>query len=373
MNQTHSYWLHKATQTPLPKLMSEAFETKKQYFASTITYSKNIFIPLTNICKDRCSYCTFQRRPGDEGAEIIPEEEVMKQVYEAKRAGCTEILITMGDKSDYFPEVRAWLNERGFRNIIEYTIHICKRIVTETGLLPHTNAGVLTNHQLKNLKPYNPSMGMMLETTSERLMMPGEVHEHAPDKWPHRRIRMIEEAGKLKIPFTTGLLVGIGETWAERVDTLLEIKRINDQYGHIQEVIIQNFQPKDGMDHLIDNKVGEDTMLRLCALANLMYQGEMHIQVPPNLNRDYLRKLIDAGITDFGGVSPLTLDYINPEAPWPAIDRLREITAEKGQTLQERLPVYNKYFRPEWISEPAWSAVQNLKGREQLETIAPNA
>ncbi|AOM83077.1 7,8-didemethyl-8-hydroxy-5-deazariboflavin synthase subunit 1 [Salisediminibacterium beveridgei] len=368
MSTITSYWVQKMVHQPLEDLMQEGYNVKKHHFGNSITFSRNVFIPLTNICKDHCTYCTFQRRPGDNGAQIIPEDDILRRVKTAKDAGCTEVLISLGDKSDYFPEVREWLNHRGFRNMLDYVAHVSKRIIEETGLLPHTNAGVMCRHQLAMLKPYNASMGMMLETVSDRLTGPGQVHEHAPDKRPHRRIRMIEEAGKLKIPFTTGLLVGIGETWVERMDTLLEIKRLQETYGHIQEVIIQNFQPKTGMDQLKSNVVSEETMLRLSAIANILFDGTIHIQVPPNLNNNYLSKLIQSGITDWGGVSPVSTDYINPESPWPAIQRLKEVTLQNESHLTERLPVYEDYITPEWIEEPALSAVKELKGRIDHET-----
>ncbi|PSL48503.1 FO synthase subunit 1 [Salsuginibacillus halophilus] len=355
-------WTTYTRTTPIESLKKRASNIRTHCHENTVTYCQNVFIPLTNICKDRCTYCTFQRRPEDPGAEIMTPGQVLDRVKQAKALGCTEVLVSLGDKSDYFPEVRSWLNERGYRNMIEYTTAICKMIIEETGLLPHTNAGVLTKHQLAGLKPYNASMGMMLENVSPRLTEPGEVHEHAPDKKPHRRIRMIEEAGRLQIPFTTGLLVGIGETWEERIDTLLAIRDLHNTYGHIQEVIIQNFQPKEGMSSLEDGVVSEEDMLRLAAVAQVMFQGKIHVQVPPNLNRRYLKELLASGITDWGGVSPLTIDYINPEAPWPARDRLIETTESLGLKAEERLAIYDHYIhKPGFLEGPAHEAVHELK------------
>ncbi|CAM3904256.1 7,8-didemethyl-8-hydroxy-5-deazariboflavin synthase CofG [Alkalicoccus chagannorensis] len=353
----------------LEDVMEEAAAWKRHTSGNKVTFSRNIFIPLTNICRDRCTYCTFQRRPGDAGARIIPEEEVLDKARRAAALGCTEVLVSLGDKADVFPEVRTWLQERGFRNMMDYVVYICSRIIEETGLLPHTNAGIIGTFHLDQLKPVNASMGMMLETMSRRLCGPGQVHEHAPDKLPHRRYRYIEEAGKRQIPFTTGVLLGIGETIEERVEALEAIRDLHDTYGHIQEVIVQNYQRKPGMEDGAAGEVSEDELLRTTALAVTMLQGNVHVQVPPNLNEKRMHRLLRAGISDWGGVSPLTVDYINPESPWPGLDTLAKVTAEAGMVLEERLPVYDSHTGGAFLEEPVKSAVEQLQQKKKRELI----
>jgi len=343
----------------LPDLQRAAAQIRDRAFGKTITFSQNVFVPLTNICRDYCKYCTFRKDPGDPQARIMTPEEVLEVVRRGKELGCREVLISLGDKADAFPEVREWLVNRGFRNMFEYLHHICDIVVRKTGLLPHTNAGVLNRHQLERLKPVNASMGIMLENVSDRLCGPGQVHERAPDKKPSRRLRMMKEAGELRIPFTTGILIGIGETWQERVDSLFAIKELHDRYGHIQEIIIQNFRAKPGTPMADSAEPGiRDLILTVCA-ARLIFRDSLHIQAPPNLNAARLRELIRSGIDDWGGISPLTIDYINPESPWPHREKLKQATELEGCSLRQRLPVYPEFITEEFVDTEILSLIGN--------------
>ena len=314
-----------------------------------ITYSKNVFLPLTNICRNDCGYCTFRREVEDPDATLIlPPHKVMQTIHQADHYGCREALFTFGEQADTTPEVMYSLKKLGFEGMLEYLYHLCERTLNETNLLPHSNPGILQKDELKMLREVNASMGLMLETTSSRLME-SPAHRKSPGKDPKLRIETIENAGKLKIPFTTGLLIGIGETVEERVDSLLEIRRIQDKYGHIQEIIIQNFKPKPGIEMESDSEPSLLEMIRMVAVTSLLFP-DCGVQVPPNLNRDTAGMFLLAGADDWGGVSPLTKDYVNPEAPWPELDELMELTKELGFQLEERLPVYPKYLTKEFLS-----------------------
>lgn len=331
-------------------LMKEAsMKIRQRAFGREMTFSQNIFIPLTNICRDYCSYCTFRKDPDNPGAKIMTPKEVLEVVVAGKNLGCKEVLISLGDKADHFPRIRNWLNERGYRNMLEYTEVICDLILQKTGLLPHVNAGVVSNYYLNRLKRVTASQGLMLENSSQRLLEKGEVHEKAPDKDPKYRLAMIEQAGKLKIPFTTGILIGIGETWEERVHSLFAIWELHKKYGHIQEVIIQNFQPKQGTTMANVSPPSLEEIIKTICVANLIFQGQIHLQAPPNLNASYLNELIQAGIDDWGGISPVTTDFINPEAPWPNREALLTITKEAGLIPKERLPIYQEFNKEPFI------------------------
>lgn len=326
-------WLHGA-------LLEAALESKRRGKGVEVTFSRNVFLPLTNLCRDRCAYCTFAKLPGDPAAKSYELAEVAEVVRGAAHAGCIEALFCLGDKPEvaYRPH-RDWLRARGFASTAEYLVEAC-RVAFAGGMLPHTNAGVLSREEMAALRPWNASMGLMLETTSERLRQKGGAHYYAPDKDPARRIRMHEEAGELGIPFTTGLLLGIGETAAERVDTLLVIRDLAERHGHIQEVIVQPFHPKPDTPM---RGVASLTNLEVAgwvALARLILGPDMNVQAPPNLAPDALELLLSAGLNDWGGVSPVTVDFINPEAPWPTLRALRERTEATGARLRERLPAY---------------------------------
>jgi FO synthase len=328
-------------------LICEAARAKK--LATTgdrVTVSRNIFIPLTNLCRNRCSYCTFAKLPESAEAHTYSLDEVAEVTRGGVTTGCVEALMCLGDKPEVaYGSYREMLATRGMSSTTDLLVEAC-RVVVEGGMLPHTNAGILTREEMERLRPYNASMGLMLETTSRRLREKGMPHFHAPDKEPATRIRMHEEAGELKIPFTSGILLGIGENDAERVDTLFTIRDLALRYHHIQEAIIQPFHPKPGTKMRAASALSDDEVVGWVALARLILPGEVHCQAPPNLGSGMLPRLLAAGVDDWGGVSPVTVDFINPEAPWPALRMLREDTETAGFQLFERGPVY-----PDWIRE----------------------
>jgi FO synthase len=325
-------------------LLEAACESKRLRSAEVVTVSRNVFIPLTNLCRDRCSYCTFAKTPDSPEAHTYTLDEVADVVRGGVATGCIEALFCLGDKPEIaYRSHREWLSGQGFRSTAEYLVEGC-RIAVEGGMLPHTNAGILTQTEMAALKRWNASMGLMLESTSPRLRGKGMAHQYAPDKDPAVRLRMHEEAGELKIPFTTGMLLGIGETPVERVDTLLAIRALNDKYGHIQEAIIQPFHPKPGTAMRWASPLADREVAGWVALARLALGSEIDVQAPPNLAQGLLELLLQAGVSDWGGVSPVTVDFINPEAPWPTLRALRERTEAAGWRLLERLPVYPKHL-----------------------------
>jgi FO synthase len=327
----------------LPGLLAAARAAKERFKPNVITYSRKVFIPLTNLCRDYCGYCAFRRDPGQRGARTMSPEEVLEVVRSGERLGCTEALFSLGDKPELlFPEMREALRRLGYHSTLHYLEAMCELVVRQTTLLPHPNPGLLSSDWLKRLAKWSPSIGLMLETTNENIMASGAAHDHAPDKLPAKRLRTVEEAGKLGIPFTTGILIGIGETRQDRIESLLAIRDLHRRYGHIQEVIIQNFRVKPRIPMANWVEPSRTDMLRTVAVARLL-MPEMNIQAPPNLSLPYYEELIDAGINDWGGVSPLTPDFINPEAPWPHLRDLERRTESKGQILKQRLPVYPEF------------------------------
>src|SRR5580698_8567035 len=335
----------------LPALLAAARAAKERFKPGVITYSRKVFIPLTNLCRDYCGYCTFRRDPGDPGAHTMTPQEVLAVAREGEKLGCTEALFSLGDKPELlFPEMRETLRRLGYKSTLHYLEAMCKLVLQETNLLPHPNPGLLSAEWISRLAEVSPSMGLMLETTNASLLAAGAAHDNAPDKLPARRLRTIEEAGKKNVPFTTGLLIGIGESPEDRVDTLLAIRDLHERYGHIQEVIVQNFRVKPGIPMRNWPEPTHGEMLRTVAVARLLMPN-VNIQAPPNLNAPYYEELLDAGINDWGGISPLTPDYINPEKPWPHVEQLRLRTASKGFELRQRLPVYPE-FLPALMSRP---------------------
>lgn len=329
----------------LPGLLATACYLKEQYRPGVITYSRKIFLPLTNLCRDYCAYCTFRRGPGQPGAHTMSPEEVLDVARQGQKLGCTEALFSLGDKPEAdFPEMRDLLRRRGYRSTLHYLEAMCDLVLRETSLLPHSNPGLMSASWIERLRVTNPSLGLMLESTSTRLMQAGGPHANAPDKDPARRLKTIEDAGKLGVPFTTGILIGIGETDEERVDSLLAIQRLHREYGHVQEVIIQNFRAKVEIPMANAPEPDTDDLLRTLAVARLLLR-DMNIQAPPNLTQKHYERLLQGGIDDWGGLSPLTPDYINPEAPWPHLAELERRTRAAGQELRQRLPVY-----PEFVS-----------------------
>lgn len=352
--------LLRARDSELSRLLETAQRVRRHFHPAIVSYSRKVFLPLTNLCRDYCGYCTFRRDPGQPGAHTMTPDEVLEIARAGEKVGCTEALFSLGDKPELlFPEMRDTLRRLGYKSTLHYLEAMCELVLRETSLLPHPNAGLMSVEWLQRLSRVSPSMGLMLESTSLRLLGKGAAHDNAPDKDPTKRLRVIEDAGKYKIPFTTGILIGIGETLEERVDTLLAIRQLHEKYGHIQEVIVQNFRAKRGTPMAHWPEPEHNDLLRTLAVARLM-MPRMNLQAPPNLSDPHYDDLLDGGINDWGGISPLTPDFINPEKPWPHVEELRRRTEAKGFELRQRLPVY-----PEFMHQAAGqSAVlaQRLEG-----------
>jgi FO synthase len=334
-------------------LLEGAAESRRRGHGDLVSVSRNVFVPLTNLCRDRCAYCTFAKEPDSPEARTYALEEVADVVRGGLRTGCIEALFCLGDKPELaYRSHREWLAARGKRTTAEYLEEAC-RVAFEGGMLPHTNAGILSADEMARLRRWNASMGLMLESTSARLRGRGMAHQYAPDKEPALRLRMHEEAGELRIPFTSGILLGIGETAEERVDTLLAIRDLDDRYGHVQECIVQPFHPKPGTRMRWASPLSLDEIAAWVALARLVLGPAANVQAPPNLAPDALELLLAAGANDWGGVSPVTVDFINPEAPWPTLADLRRRTEAAGARLAERLPVYPRHLADPSFFEPA--------------------
>jgi FO synthase len=330
-------------------LLRAAGARRDRAWGRTLTFSPKVFLPVTNLCRDRCTYCTFRKDPNDPDAWTMRPDEIDVWSRRGKGVGCIEALMCLGDKPELaFPSHRALLAELGHGTTAAYVEQAC-RIALEAGLLPHTNAGILTRWEMARLRRVNVSLGLMLENVSPRLRGRGEVHQWAPDKDPELRLRMLREAGELRIPFTTGILIGIGETLAERVDTLLAIRDLHRAHGHVQEVIVQNFRAKPTIGRADAAEPDALDMARTVAVARLVLDDEVSVQAPPNLSPDDHALLLSAGLNDWGGISPLTPDYVNPEAPWPHVRALAATCAAHGYDLRPRLPVYDRY-----LADPAW-------------------
>ena len=334
-----------------------------------VTYSRKVFIPLTRLCRDRCHYCTFVTVPGKLDAPFLSPDEVLEIARQGAELGCKEALFTLGDRpEDRWPEAAAWLEEAGYATTLEYVRAMAILVLEETGLLPHLNPGVMSWAEMNRLKAVAPSMGMMLETTSRRLFEePGQPHYKSPDKDPAVRLRVLEDAGRLSIPFTTGVLIGIGETLQERADALFELRRVHREYGSIQEVIVQNFRakPDTAMRHVDDLDVEE--YRAALATARVVLGPRVRIQAPPNLvDLDECRALLAAGVDDFGGISPLTPDHVNPERPWPQIDTLAELCADAGFQLRERLTAHPELLDAPWVDPRLRPHVDALRGPDGL-------
>ena len=334
----------------MPALLEAAAGRRDRTWGRTVTYSRKAFLPVTNLCRDRCTYCTFRKDPDDPDAWTMTPDEIEAWSRRARALGCKEALMCLGDKPELaFASYRELLAELGHRTTAEYVHRACE-IALGCGLLPHTNAGLLTREEMARLKAVNVSLGLMLENVSPRLRGRGEVHQWAPDKEPARRLRMLREAGELRIPFTTGLLVGIGETLAERVDTLFAIRDLHRAYGHIQEVIVQNFRAKPTIRLADGPEPGAADVARTVAVARLVLDPDVSVQAPPNLSPADHALLLHAGLNDWGGISPLTPDYVNLEAPWPHVDALSATCRAAGYTLRERLAIYPAYVdRPDFL------------------------
>ncbi len=326
-----------------------------------VTYSPKVFIPVTRLCRDRCHYCTFVETPKQAEREgrspYLSPDEILDIARQGAELGCLEALFTLGDRpEDRWPEAQAWLDEQGYDTTLAYVRAMAVLVLEETGLLPHLNPGVMSWEEMNRLKPVSPSMGMMLETTSRRLFeTKGEAHHGSPDKDPAVRLRVLEDAGRLGIPFTTGILVGIGETIEERADTIFALRRVSAQFGHVQEVIVQNFRAKPDTAMRHSGDLGLDEYRAAIAVTRIVLGPKARVQAPPNLvDLAECRALLEAGVDDWGGVSPLTPDHVNPERPWPSLERLRQITADCGFALEPRLTVHPEYVVGALVREEAW-------------------
>jgi FO synthase len=367
LDVTESAVLLAARGEELDELLAAAGAVRDAGLASAgrpgvVTYSRKVFIPLTRLCRDRCHYCTFATVPGKLAAPFLDRDEVVAIARAGAAQGCKEALFTLGDRpEDRWPEARAWLEERGYSSTVDYLRSCAVAVLEETGLLPHLNPGVLTWAELQRLRPVAPSMGMMLETTSERLWStPGEAHYKSPDKEPAVRLRVLADAGRVGIPFTSGILIGIGETLTERAESLHALRQISREYGHLQEVIVQNFRakPDTAMRAVPDAEL--DDLAATVAVARLVLGPKARIQAPPNLltaegdaGSGEVGLLLRAGIDDWGGVSPVTPDHVNPERPWPQIEELARLSQAAGFTLRERLTIYPEYVRG-WLDGAPW-------------------
>lgn len=330
-----------------------------QNTSNQITYSRNIFLPLTHICQNNCGYCTFRQDVEEAQYLVMDKDEVFNTIQRAKNAKCTEALFTFGESSDKNDRVKNKLEEFGFDTMVDYVYYLSEKILTEHEMLPHTNMGIISRSDLRYLSEVNASMGLMLETTNKKLLNT-IAHRDSPGKDPEKRINFIKNAGKEKIPFTTGLLIGIGETTDDHVDSLFAIRKLQDNYGHIQEIILQNFKAKNDIPMRDYPEPSVIDLLKLTLLAKIMFP-DVSIQIPPNLNRDLMSFFVLCGADDVGGISPLTKDYINPENDWPSINELESSFNKINHSLKERLPVYDKYINREYLKEKVYEKAIKLQ------------
>jgi FO synthase len=337
----------------LELLRAAACARRDRAFGSTLTFSPKVFLPITNLCRNRCDYCSFRRSPGDPGEWTMTPDEVRTWLRRARDQGCIEALLCLGDTPETgFREYRALLRSWGHRRTVEYLRWVAEEALA-IGLLPHTNAGILSRDDMMMLKPVNASLGLMLESVSERLCEKGMPHHRAPDKRPARRVQMTREAGELQIPFTSGLLIGIGETREERLQTILTIRQLHRQYGHIGEVIVQNFRAHPQTPMALAPEPSSEELAETIALARLLLDDDVSVQAPPNLSPASVGMLIRSGINDFGGISPVSPDYINPGHPWPYLRRLEKSCEAEGFVLRPRLPVYPSHSMADGFVDPS--------------------
>ena len=347
-----------ATDSEIIKYMSETVKYREN---NIITYSKNIFIPLTEICRNDCGYCNFKKNPDDPEAIILKsKEEILASLKEAEEYGCKEAMFAFGEDADEEEIVKIKLKEYGYDNMIDYIVDVCQMTLDKTTLLPHTNGGNFSFEDMKRLKEVNASMGLMLENSSSRLMeLP--AHNKSPGKNPDLRLETISNAGKLKIPYTTGILIGIGETKEEIAESLLSIRKLYDDYGHIQAVIIQNFTPIPWIEMENWEEPSFLDMIRTVIAGSLLFKDtDISIQVPPNLNNDTAQIFLLCGADDWGGVSPVSPDFVNITSPWPGIDELEKLTEDAGFKLIERLCVYEKFINRKWLNEYLLEKISNI-------------
>ena len=326
------------------ELLSVAAAIRDRFWGQNVTYSRKVFVPLTNMCRDSCGYCTFVKHPSDPEARIMTPDQVLKVAKKGIEKGCKELLFSLGEKPELrYDLAKIGLAKLGYESMTHYLADMCALVLKETNLLPHVNAGTLSDDEIDRLKPVSASMGMMLETVSRRLVRKGMPHYACPDKTPLQRLRTLERAGAKNVPFTTGLLIGIGETWEERIDALKAINASHHRHRHIQEVIIQNFQRKPDIAMAHHPEPDLEDMLRTIAVARIILDPEISLQAPPNLHRRHISYL-RAGINDWGGISPVTIDFINPQHEWPEILKLNESCSSAGFKLLERLTVYPRFI-----------------------------
>src|ERR1041385_2188240 len=338
-------------------LMKRAGAIRDAAWGRTVTYSPKVFLPVTNLCRNRCEYCKFRRSSGEAGEWTMTPDEIESSLRAARQKGAIEALLCLGDTPETaFPRYRATLASFGHASTVQY-LEWAARVALDIGLLPHTNAGILSHDDMTRLKTVNVSLGLMLENVSERLCKKGAPHHRAPDKRPSIRLRMLDEAARLAIPFTTGILVGIGETRTERVEALLAIRDLHERHGHIQEIIVQNFTPHAGTPMEDAPEPAEEDVAHAVAMARLILPADISVQAPPNLNPSRTELLLEAGINDFGGISPVTPDYINPDRPWPEVERLSGQVVRAGFALAPRLPIYDAFIDRPGFLEPALRGV----------------
>src|SRR5262245_44523224 len=353
----------------LTQLMADASASRDRGHGRLISYSRKVFIPLTHLCRDVCHYCTFAETPTAGRAAYLSPEQVLAIARGGAAAGCTEALFTLGDKPELrYRAAREALEALGHETTISYLKAMCALVLRETGLLPHANPGIMTRQEIAGLREVSASQGIMLESASERLSEKGQVHFGSPDKHPAVRLETIRLAGELKVPFTTGILIGIGERREERIQSLEAIRDLHARYGHIQEVIVQNFRAKPGTKRADADEPDLDDLLWTIAAARVILGPDMNIQAPPNLSPGVYQRLVAAGLNDWGGISPVTPDHVNPEAPWPAIAELAQRTAETGKLLVNRLPAYPAYVRAAdtWLAPDIATRVRRMSDADGL-------
>ena len=345
-------------------LLSAAAAIRDRFWGNNVTYSRKVFVPLTNMCRDTCGYCTFVKHPSDPQARIMTPDQVLQVAKKGIQNGCKELLFSLGEKPELrYETAKISLVKLGYKSMTHYLADMCALVLKETNLLPHVNAGTLSDDEIDMLKPVSASMGMMLETVSRRLTRKGMPHHSCPDKTPVQRLRTLERAGSKNVPFTTGLLIGIGETWEERIDALKAINASHLRYRHIQEVIIQNFQRKPDIAMAHHPEPYLEDMLRTIAVARIILDPEISLQAPPNLHQRHISYL-KAGINDWGGISPVTIDFINPQHEWPEILKLHKSCASVGFKLLERLTVYPRFIskRSEYLDPGLRKRILSMAG-----------
>ena len=348
------------------ELLSAAAAIRDRFWGDNVTYSRKVFVPLTNMCRDTCGYCTFVKHPSDPQASIMTTDQVLQVAKKGIQNGCKELLFSLGEKPELrYESAKIGLANLGYESMTHYLADMCALVLEETNLLPHVNAGTLSDDEIDLLKPVSASMGMMLETVSRRLTRKGMPHHGCPDKTPLQRLRTLERSGVKNVPFTTGLLIGIGETWEERIDALNAINASHRRHRHIQEVIIQNFQRKPDIAMAAHPEPYLEDMLRTIAVARIILDPEISLQAPPNLHQRHISYL-KAGINDWGGISPVTIDFINPQHEWPEIIELYESCASVGFKLLERLTVYPRFInkRSEYLDPGLRKRILSMAGHD---------